>query len=125
MRAALTPRRLRSMLRQQLDELSATHEALDRGVRSTLERRRNELEHAALTTRLLDPRRVLERGYARIRKREDEHQVITDAAEVHAGDAITVEMRDGRFAAHVDRRDEARPGSPTIELKTDENTETS
>jgi exodeoxyribonuclease VII large subunit len=48
----------------------------------------------------LDPQRVLERGYALV-ERED-GRLLTSVSSAAAGEPITVVLRDGRIAAHID-----------------------
>ena len=104
------------------EKLSATSENLDRVLRQTVERRQNRFEHSRLgdrldhaTRRLIADRgerlarsgamleslsyaRVLERGYAVVRRAED-GAVVTDADALKAGEAIDIE-----FAAAKRRR---------------------
>jgi exodeoxyribonuclease VII large subunit len=75
------------------------HERLRRAPALAVERKRARLEHAAGRLRALSPRATLERGYAIVRAGED---IVRSAATVSSGDAIDVEVADGRFGARVE-----------------------
>lgn len=105
-------------LREQLDRL---HASLERGGRRTLdrarqhvehvherlrrapallvERKRSRLEHAAGRLRALSPRGTLDRGYAIVRGNDG---IVRTAAAVTAGDALEIEVADGRFGARAE-----------------------
>jgi exodeoxyribonuclease VII large subunit len=63
------------------------------------DRRQAWLEHGATRLRLLDPMRVLGRGFAIVRTSAG--NVLPAAARLHAGDAVQVQFRDGRAAAQI------------------------
>ncbi len=65
-----------------------------------LDRAASVLEQHATRHRLLDPARVLRRGYVLVR--DAGGRIVPDAARLTAGCAIALQFRDGRAAAHVD-----------------------
>lgn len=73
--------------------------ALRKSSQRVLERTADRLERAAVRCRLLDPRRVLERGFSLLR--DDGGRVVTDAARTRAGATIRIQMRDGELGATV------------------------
>ncbi len=79
--------------RQQVDDLSL---AMQRQMRHRLALRRAEL--AGLEARLanLDPRAVLQRGYAIVYQR-DSGRIVTSTRAVAAGDALRIVVADGEF----------------------------
>jgi exodeoxyribonuclease VII large subunit len=83
--------------RQQVDDLNL---ALQRQMRHRLALRRAEL--AGLQARLanLDPRAVLQRGYA-IVYRQPTNQIVTSTQAVAAGDALRIVVADGEFSGVV------------------------
>jgi exodeoxyribonuclease VII large subunit len=83
--------------RRELIERDA--ERLRRGGRLLLERRRTALEHCAGRLRALSPRATLTRGYAIVRKDDG---VVRAAAALAAGDRVDVELAEGGFGAHVE-----------------------
>ncbi len=80
----------------------------------TAAERRLERAHARLATaetrqRLLDPSRVLKRGFALLRGADG--RIVTDAAQVSPDDLATVQLRDGRVQARVSEVElDAEPG---------------
>jgi exodeoxyribonuclease VII large subunit len=89
----------RGVLDRRRQRLSHAHERLRRAPSLTVERKRARLEHAAGRLRALSPRATLERGYAIVRA---EDEIVRSAAAVRAGDAVDVEVADGRFGARVE-----------------------
>jgi exodeoxyribonuclease VII large subunit len=83
--------------RQQVDDLSL---AMQRQMRHRLALRRAEL--AGLGARLanLDPRAVLQRGYAIVYQR-DSGRIVTSTRAVAAGDALHIVVADGEFTGVV------------------------
>ncbi|MEY2981360.1 MAG: exodeoxyribonuclease large subunit [Planctomycetota bacterium] len=77
--------------------------------------RRLERAHATLATaetrqRLLDPARVLKRGFALLRGADG--RIVTDANQVESGDLTTVQLRDGRLHARISTVElDTEPGS--------------
>jgi len=74
--------------------------SLGRSATRRLERAADRLERHDMKRRLLDPRRVLERGFSLVR--DAQGRVVTDAQRIRAGTAIQVQMRDGRLRATVE-----------------------
>jgi exodeoxyribonuclease VII large subunit len=81
------------------DGLERTHDRLRRAPSILLERRRTRLEHTAAQLRALSPRATLERGYGIVRSGD---ALVRSSAHVAAGDALSIEVADGSFGAHVD-----------------------
>jgi exodeoxyribonuclease VII large subunit len=75
------------------------HERLRRAPALAVERKRARLEQCAGRLRALSPRATLQRGYAIVRS---ENEIVRSAAAVAAGEAIDVEVADGRFGARVE-----------------------
>jgi exodeoxyribonuclease VII large subunit len=75
------------------------HDRLRRAPALAVERKRARLEHAAGRLRALSPRATLERGYAIVRTDEE---IVRSATAVSPGDAIDVEVAEGRFGARVE-----------------------
>lgn len=65
-----------------------------------LQRRTRELVLAERTVRASDPQRWLQRGYALVR--DAEGAIVTDAAALHPGGALTIQLAQGRVRAVVD-----------------------
>jgi exodeoxyribonuclease VII large subunit len=97
-RAGLT-RGARRSLDRHADRLRRSHERLRRAPALLVERRRAALEHAAGKLRALSPRSTLERGYAIVRTGDE---LVRSASAVERGDAIAIEVADGRFGARVE-----------------------
>ena len=79
--------------------VAALGERLRRAPSLAVERRRALLERQSARLRTLSPRATLARGYAIVRK---EDAIVRAAADVAAGDAIDVEVGEGRFEARVE-----------------------
>jgi exodeoxyribonuclease VII large subunit len=79
--------------------VTTAHERLRRAPALAVERKRARLEHAHGRLRALSPRATLERGYAIVR---GEQGIVRRAEDVASGDALDVEVADGRFGAHAD-----------------------
>jgi exodeoxyribonuclease VII large subunit len=82
--------------RQRLDQV---HERLRRAPALAVERKRARLEHSAGRLRALSPHATLQRGYAIVRSGP---AIVRSADEVSPGEAIDVEVADGRFGARVE-----------------------
>ena len=89
----------RRSLERQAARLEQTHERLRRAPALLVERRRAGLEHAAGRLRALSPRATLNRGYAIVRAGDE---IVRSPEAVDRGDAIDVEVAEGRFGARVD-----------------------
>jgi exodeoxyribonuclease VII large subunit len=89
----------RGVLERRRQRLLHAHDRLRRAPALAVERKRARLEHAAGRLRALSPRATLERGYAIVRSDEE---IVRSAALVSPGDAVEVEVADGRFGARVE-----------------------
>jgi exodeoxyribonuclease VII large subunit len=89
----------RGVLERRRLRLEHAHERLRRAPALTVERKRARLEHSAGRLRALSPRATLQRGYAIVRSGDE---IVRSAAGVSAGEAIDVEVADGRFGALVE-----------------------
>jgi exodeoxyribonuclease VII large subunit len=67
--------------------------------RAHLARQRQRVAQAAQALRLVDPSAVLERGYAIVQTKE--HQVVTQADQVTAGQSLHIRLHQGRLDATV------------------------
>jgi exodeoxyribonuclease VII large subunit len=97
-RAALA-RGARGVLERRRQRLEHAHERLRRAPALAVERKRARLEHSAGRLRALSPRATLQRGYSIVRSG---HGIVRSSTAVSAGDAIDVEVADGRFGARVE-----------------------
>ena len=75
------------------------HERLRRAPSLALERKRARLEQVAGRLRALSPRATLERGYAIVRSEE---RVLRTVAGIDHGDALEVELVDGRVGVRAE-----------------------
>jgi exodeoxyribonuclease VII large subunit len=89
----------RGVLDRRRQRLVHTHERLRRAPSLTVERKRARIEHAAGRLRALSPRATLDRGYAIVRSGDE---IVRSADSVSAGEALDVEVADGRFGARVE-----------------------
>jgi exodeoxyribonuclease VII large subunit len=89
----------RGVLERRRQRLVHVHERLRRAPSLAVERKRARLEHAAGRLRALSPRATLQRGYAIVRA---DDEIVRTPAAVSAGDAIDVEVAEGRFGARVE-----------------------
>src|ERR671936_2348271 len=83
----------RGVLERRRQRLVHVHERLRRAPSLAVERKRARLEHAAGRLRALSPRATLQRGYAIVRA---DDEIVRTPAAVSAGDAIDVEVAEGR-----------------------------
>jgi exodeoxyribonuclease VII large subunit len=97
-RAALA-RGARGVLERRRQRLEHAHERLRRAPALAVERKRARLEHSAGRLRALSPRATLHRGYSIVRSGNG---IVRSSTAVSAGDAIDVEVADGRFGARVE-----------------------
>lgn len=74
--------------------------ALDRAATTVLAGARARVEHLAALHELLSPSRTVSRGYAIVRTIDDD-RVVTNATATNPGDALSVQMRDGRIQVEV------------------------
>jgi len=89
----------RGVVERRRQRLEHTHERLRRAPALAVERKRARLEHCAGRLRALSPRATLQRGYAIVRSGD---AIVRSADAVAAGEAIDVEVADGRFGARVE-----------------------
>jgi exodeoxyribonuclease VII large subunit len=89
----------RIVLERRRQRIVHAHDRLRRAPALAVERKRARVEHAAGRLRALSPRATLERGYAIVRAEEE---IVRSASAVSAGDALEVEVADGRFGARVE-----------------------
>lgn len=92
--------------RQLLDDL--LRQATSR-VEHCLREARQQVASCGWRLKALDPLATLERGYAVVQR---EGRALTSAADVRAGDALDIRLRDGRFAATAGRVERRRPRRP-------------
>ncbi len=96
------PRILR-LARARLDPLEGEVRLLGARILKEAEKRlareRDILEGRALRIRALDPKRVLQRGFALVR--DAQGRIVKTVARVAPGDALEVEVSDGRFPVEV------------------------
>ena len=96
---------LLAALRQRRLALLGLAGRLPRAVALALQREQARLQRAQAQVALLDPQRVLERGYALVT--DAAGHVVTEAAALRPGQALHVRVARGAFEAAV-----TRPGSP-------------
>ncbi|MBE7939333.1 MULTISPECIES: exodeoxyribonuclease VII large subunit [Ramlibacter] len=82
--------------------LQAWAPRLQRAAGRSVERGQHQLDRAALRLELLDPRLVLQRGYAILT--DPEGHAVTRAAGVQPGQALTASLADGDIALQVQAR---------------------
>ncbi len=87
------------VLERHATRLEQAHERLGRAPALLVERRRAALEQTAGRLRALSPRATLNRGYAIVRASEG---IVRSPESVESGEAIDVEVAEGRFGARVD-----------------------
>jgi exodeoxyribonuclease VII large subunit len=97
-RAALA-RGARGVLERRRQRLEHAHERLRRAPALAVERKRARLEHSAGRLRALSPSATLQRGYSIVRSGTG---IVRSSSAVSSGDAIDVEVADGRFGARVE-----------------------
>jgi exodeoxyribonuclease VII large subunit len=97
MLARLSPRAQIANRRQQVDDLSL---AMQQQIRYRLALRRAELDGLIARLANLDPRAVLQRGYA-IVYQQGSAQIVTSAQAVTTGDALRIVVADGEFSSVV------------------------
>jgi exodeoxyribonuclease VII large subunit len=90
---------VRRTLERDRQQLQHARKRLDRAPALALERKRASLEHAHGRLRTLSPESTLARGYAIVRTPLG---IVTTTVQVKRGDALDVEVGDGRFGATVD-----------------------
>lgn len=91
---------LAARLNRAQDELGAARERLRAGVAQRLERAARRCERLELRLQLLDPRLVLQRGYALLTDASSGHP-ITSVHQAHAGQALRAALADGEVDLRV------------------------
>lgn len=94
--------RTRSVLEREAAELRRIEAGHQAGLRRAAEAARHRLERARLRLELLDPRLVLERGYAWLS--DEQGDAITRARQTHAGQALRATLADGEVDLTVSGR---------------------
>ena len=89
-------------LRFRMQQLDDIEKHIRVAMQSGLSAARSRWENIVMALKALDPRAVLQRGYA-IVYRQPDGQVIKSIGDVQEGNAIAVELRDGRFGARVQK----------------------
>ena len=84
---------MRSILRHEEHKIQALDADFPRAITSNLQRSRQQLERAQLRLELLDPRLVLQRGYAWLADLQG--QPITRAKATHVGQPVRATLADG------------------------------
>lgn len=90
---------VRTRLRTQQQGLASLNEALGPALRQRLQHAAQRLEHARLRLELLDPRLVLQRGYALLT--DEQGRAITQAAQTRAGQTLHATLADGEVDLSV------------------------
>jgi exodeoxyribonuclease VII large subunit len=90
--------------------LDAAERGLARGVRGSIQARRQQFELAARALHAVSPLATLDRGYAIVT--DAGGTVLQDAALVQPGDRITARLAHGRVAAEVLGVERGEPGAP-------------
>jgi len=86
----------------QRQRLQWFEQALQRGVQQTLQQDNQHLDRLATQLQLLDPRRVLQRGYALLQ--DEEGHAVTRAQSLYAGKRLQATLMDGEVVVTVDER---------------------
>jgi exodeoxyribonuclease VII large subunit len=89
----------RSVVERRRRSVTQVHDRLQRAPALAVERKRARLELAAGRLSALSPRATLERGYSIVRTGDE---IVRSAEDVSPGDAVEVEVADGRFGARVE-----------------------
>jgi exodeoxyribonuclease VII large subunit len=95
------PREGRRLLDRSLDALHRIETGLGPATRRGLERERERLEGRHRRLDLVHPRRVIERGYAILRREDD--TVLVDAAAAASGETLVAELKHGRLRVSADK----------------------
>jgi exodeoxyribonuclease VII large subunit len=87
-------------LQQEFSTLHHGRRRLESGVAHALERTTRQLDHLATRQRLLDPARVLARGFAVVR--DDGGRVLPSATRLQPQQRVTVLFRDGSATTRIE-----------------------
>ncbi|PJF45197.1 MAG: exodeoxyribonuclease VII large subunit [Phototrophicales bacterium] len=94
----LSPQRQVEYLRQQVNMLS---KRLERQILGYITNAKSQLAHQQARIESLNPRAILARGYAVVRRASDNQQ-ITSSVDVESGTQITIQFHDGNVSAKVE-----------------------
>ena len=86
----------------QRERLQWAEQALQRGLHQSLQQRHQALERCATQLQLLDPRRVLQRGYALLQ--DAEGHAVTRSQSLEVGQQLHATLMDGEVVVTVDER---------------------
>ncbi len=86
----------------QRQRLQWFEQALQRGVQQTLQQGNQQLDRLATQLHLLDPRRVLQRGYALLQ--DEQGHAVTRAQSLDMGQRLHATLMDGEVVVTVDER---------------------
>ncbi len=93
-------RRAGQLLSQSIDEakesLAGLSDTLATSLQAAFKEEARYIESQRQVLNLANPRQILKRGYAVVRKN---NKVVRSASEVKAGDSLDIELSDGRFSA--------------------------
>ena len=92
---------LAARTRSSQDELAAARDRLRGSIATRLERAGRQCERLEMRQQLLDPRLVLQRGYALLTDAGSGH-AITSVAQAHAGQAVRAALADGEVDLRVE-----------------------
>jgi exodeoxyribonuclease VII large subunit len=90
------------IVNSRVTDITALTARAERVMTYRLERAGHDIEQTVARLRALSPSATLERGYAIVQRRSDDH-IVRDPAEVGAGDAVRVRVAAGEFGATVDK----------------------
>ena len=80
------------------DKIRRVMDGCARSIAEQMRARRARLDRTCAMINAMNPERVLDRGYAYVTVREN---VVSSAGGLKLGDAIAVQMRDGRIDAQI------------------------
>ncbi len=111
-RRQLREERLNRPLIRRREHLEHLRDRLVRRSRDSLDRARRALDQRVRRLRLMDPQRVLERGFAIVRR---QNETVRSVDDLKAGDSLEIRLADGRIDVTVDerRRDRDDDSEPT------------
>ena len=98
--ASLSGPRLRRVVARKREGLGALEARLSRASKAQVSRARGEVELGSQTLRLLDPKRVLGRGFAWVR-RAGGGELVKEVGEVEVGEKVEVELATGVLFVQV------------------------
>lgn len=99
----LEPQRIERPLTRQLEQLNRAQQRIARATEQVSKREQRRLEHIQTRLNLLDPRRILERGFALIRQGDT---LIKDARQVQDEEPLHIQLAHGQLTARLTDRQE-------------------